>query len=113
MDELKYKMLLDSVQETKEGVKEVKVKQDDHATKTQKIEITLAKVCDSIEYHIKRTDLLEDMVEPIHKEKVEKEAIKAYKKKQREDLMYKLKLPVAIGTALGALGYIVSLFMGK
>lgn len=112
MDEQKYKMLLESVTDTKEGIKEVRAQQKDHAEKTQKIELTLAKVCESIEYHIKRTDLLEEMVEPIHEKRVKDEAVKEFKKKQREDLMYKLKLPVAVVAAIGALGYLAKLLMG-
>jgi preprotein translocase subunit Sss1 len=113
MDEIKYKMLLDTITEAKGNIQEVRSQQKDHAEKTQKIEVTLSKVCESIEHHIKRTDILEGMVEPIHKKKVEADAIKEYKKKQREDLMYRLKLPVAVVAALGAIGYMISLFMGK
>ena len=104
-------MLMESLTEAKTSIQEVRTQQKTEADKTQKIEVTMAKVCDSIEHHIKRTNILEDMVEPLHQQRVETEAVKAYKKKQREDLLYRLKLPVALVAALGTLGYIISLLM--
>lgn len=106
-------MILDSLAEVKEDLKHVKTTQTQHKEEVQKIEITMAKMCESIEYHIKRTDLLEEMVEPLHTERIENEAISKYKKKKREDLMYKLKLPVAIVAALGAIGALINWFMGS
>jgi len=113
MDEIEYKLLFESVTETKEGIKEVRAQQKTHSEKTQLIEVTLTKVCESIDYHIKRTNLLEEMVEPIHKERIEFEAVKKYRKKQREELLYRLKLPVMIVTALGARGAILQHFIGN
>lgn len=102
-----YKLLLDSLADVKSDLKDMRDVQIQQHNKVQKIEVTMAKMCESIEYHIKRTNLLEEMVEPLHERKIKEEAIKDYKTKKREELVYKLKLPSLITGALVAAGLIV------
>ena len=75
------------------------------------IKVTLAKNTSDMEHHISRTDEvqdltkeLKDIVTPLYQEYISKKAIEEYKKKSREDLVYKLKLPGYILAALTALG---------
>lgn len=66
-----------------------------------------------LKYHIKRTDDLQDMITPIYQEYIGRKAVDKFKKEQKSDLMYKLKLPVVIVAALGAIGAVLSWFMSK
>lgn len=75
------------------------------------IKVDIAKIQADVEYHIRRTDELQDLtremkdiVTPLYEEFVSKKAINEYKKTQREDLLYKLKLPGYILAAITALG---------
>ena len=68
-----------------------------------------------LKYHIKRTNDLQQIVTdlhsivtPIHEKFIADKAIEDYRKKQREDLVYKLKLPGYILAALTAVGAIVA-----
>jgi len=112
----KHEDLMMSLGEIKGTLKvhrdEVKSRFDQHTDKIQNVEGTMAKICESIEHHIKRTDLLEDMVQPLHRKEIEANAVKAYKKKTREELMYSLKMPVAVVTALGAIGAMLNWLVG-
>lgn len=73
--------------------------------------VDIAEIKVDVAYHIKRTDGLQDitqelsnLVQPLYQEFLAKKAIEEFKKKQREDLIYKLKLPGYILAALAALG---------
>jgi len=84
------------------------------------IKITMAENTADMKYHIKRTDGLQEMVtdlnqivQPIYQEHIAKKAIDEYKKKAREDLIYKLKLPGYIVAALAALGTALAWIMSK
>lgn len=75
------------------------------------IKVDIAKMQVDVEHHIRRTDGLQDitqelhnLVQPLYQEFLAKKAIDEFKKKQREDLIYKLKLPGYILAALAALG---------
>lgn len=79
------------------------------------IKITMARNTESLEHHVKRTDTLQDMVEPLYRRFIEENAIEAYKKKQQEErkewreaLKYKLKLPGYIVGFLAALGTLLA-----
>lgn len=74
-----------------------------------KDDITDIKV--DIAHHISRTDELQDLtkelkdiVTPLYQEYISKKAIEDYKKKQRDELIYRLKLPGYILAALTAIG---------
>ena len=112
----KHEELMKSIGEIQGTLKthreEVKQRFDTHTDKIQDVEVTMAKICESIEHHIKRTDILEDMVQPLHTKEIQTGAVKDYKKKKREDLMYKLKLPVAIVSSLAAIAAMLNWLIG-
>lgn len=98
--------------------------------KVDKIEQDVAEIKTSVtkntidlEYHIKRTDDLQivvekfsELVDPLHKDYISKQAIEKYKKEQQAKLGMTLKVPsfiyYMVGILLG-LGSIISWFMGK
>ena len=74
--------------------------------------------------HHKRSTYLEEMVLPLHQERLTREAIAAYKRDTESQTRARLKLivrwlkvPVAVATALTAIGgtiaYLMGLFGGK
>lgn len=84
------------------------------------IKVTLVKNTADMERHISRTDGLQEMVtdlnqivQPIYQEHIAKKAVEEYKKKAREDLIYKLKLPGYIVAALAAIGTALAWIMSK
>lgn len=84
------------------------------------IKVTIAENTTDMKHHIKRTDDLQlivtevqQLVTPIYQEHIAKKAIEDYKKKQREELVYKLKLPGYIAAALAAIGTIAAFFMRR
>jgi len=105
MTELEFK-LLEGVQNLQSDMTDVKV--------------TMAKNTEALEYHIKRTDdlqkcveALDTIVKPVYAEFISKKAVQEYKKQQREELVYKLKLPGYIVAALAAVSTIIAWFMSK
>lgn len=75
------------------------------------IKVSVAENTSDLKHHIKRTDDLQVMVEdmkdlvtPVYQDYIAKKAIEDFKKKQREDLLYKLKLPGYIIAAIAAIG---------
>ena len=66
-----------------------------------------------LKYHIKRTDDLQDMITPMYQEYIGRKAIDKFKKEQKSDLLYKLKLPVVIVSALAAIGGALTWLMSK
>jgi hypothetical protein len=84
------------------------------------IKISIAKNTTDLEHHIKRTDdlqvIVEDLskiVDPLYQEHISKKAVEDFKKKQREDLVYKLKLPGYVLAALAALATFVTWLVHK
>ena len=84
------------------------------------IKVTLVRNTADLEYHIKRTDMLQDtvsnlnkLVEPIYHERLSSEAIAQQKKASQAALMYKLKLLAAIITTLGTIIGTVTLLTRK
>lgn len=84
------------------------------------IKVTLTENTKDIKHHISRTDGLQDLteelqkiVQPLYEEHIAKKAIAEYRKKQREELIYKLKLPGYIAAALAALGTILAFLMRR
>lgn len=73
------------------------------------IKVTMARNTESLEHHVKRTDTLQDMVEPVFRDFIERKAVEDYKKKvesekkdSRDKVLYSLKLPGAILAAITA-----------
>jgi hypothetical protein len=66
-----------------------------------------------LKYHIKRTDDLQDMITPMYQEFIGRKAIEKFKKEQKSELLYKLKLPVLIVSALAAIGGALTWLMSK
>lgn len=84
------------------------------------IKVTLVKNTADMERHISRTDGLQDIVhdmnqiiQPMYQEFVSKKAVEEYKKKQREELLYRLKLPAYIVAACAAIGTALAWIMRK
>lgn len=77
------------------------------------VKVTLAKNTESLEHHVKRTDTLQDMVDPVYKDFLARIAIEEHEKKQRETLVYRLKLPGYIVAAVLAVGTILAWLMSK
>ena len=84
------------------------------------IKVAVTKNTADLAYHIKRTDDLQVVVEnfsnlisPLHEAHVANKAVDEFKKKQREDLLYKLKIPGAIVSALAAIGVILTWLLNK
>lgn len=95
-----------------------KIEQDVTEIKTAVIKNTI-----DLEYHIKRTDDLQvvvekfsELVHPLHQDFVAKQAVDKYKKEQSAKLGMTLKVPsfiyYIVGIVIG-LGSIISWFMGK
>jgi uncharacterized membrane-anchored protein YhcB (DUF1043 family) len=74
------------------------------------IKITLVENTKSLEHHVKRTDELQDIVEPVAKDYLARKAIEEYEAKKQEKLMYRLKLPGMIVAALAAIGSLITYF---
>lgn len=79
------------------------------------IKVTTAENTSDLKHHIKRTNDLQEIVEdlhtivtPLHEKFVSERAVEEFKKKQKEDLIYKLKLPGYIVAALIAIGTILT-----
>jgi len=96
--------------EVLKAVEDVKNEQKEQRKEMVDIKVVLAKNTTSLEEHMQQTRLIKGMVMPLHEERLRQEGIKAYKesaaqekKQKRQDLLYKLKLPVAIVAALGAI----------
>lgn len=84
------------------------------------IKVAVTENTTDLKHHIKRTDDLQSIVEdlniiinPIHQDFISKKAIEEYKKKQKEELLYRLKLPSYIAGAIVAIGTIIAWFMRK
>jgi nucleoid-associated protein YgaU len=77
------------------------------------VKVTLAKNTESLEHHVKRTDTLQDIVEPVYKDFLERKAIEEYEKKQREKLVYRLKLPAYIVAAIAAVSTMIAWLASK
>lgn len=84
------------------------------------VKVDIAKIQVDVEHHIKRTDGLQDIttelhtiVQPLYQEYMAKKAVDDYKKRTREDLIYKLKLPGYIVAALAAMGTALAWIMSK
>lgn len=91
-------------------------------TKLEKVESDIGDVKVSVtentadlKHHIKRTDDLQEVVEnmkelvnPLYQDFISKKAVENFKKTQRDDLVYKLKLPGYILTALVALAGVLT-----
>lgn len=96
--------------EVLQAVKDVKDEQKEQRKEMTNIKVVLAKNTTSLEEHMQQTRLIKGMVMPLHEERLRQEGIEAYKeesakekKQKRQDLLYKLKLPVAVVAALGAI----------
>lgn len=94
-----------SVSEIKADVKEIK-------EKIHSIDITMAKNTQSLEDHMAQTNLLKEMVLPLHTERIERQAIKEYKLNQRAALYDKLKIPTFIVSAIAAIATVLKM-LGK
>ena len=84
------------------------------------IKINIVKNTSDLEVHIRRTNELQSIVEnldkivePLYKQHISEAAILEFRKQQREDLVYKLKLPAYIVAALAALGTVLTWIMSK
>jgi len=84
------------------------------------IKVAVAENTNDLKHHIKRTDELQSIVEkfsevitPLHTDYVSKKAVEEFKKKQREDLIYRLKLPGYIVAAAMAIGTAIAWIMRK
>lgn len=84
------------------------------------IKIAITENTADMKHHISRTDALQDIVEdvtelvkPLYNDFISKKAIEDYKKSQRDKLIYHLKLPGYILTALVAIGTLITWFMRK
>lgn len=84
------------------------------------IKVSVAENTNDLKHHIKRTDDLQDVVEnmkelvnPLYQDYISKKAVEDFKKKQREDLIYKLKLPGYIVAAFAAVGAILAWLVHK
>ncbi len=82
------------------------------------MKVTLAENTKDLKHHIKRTDDLQmivtdvkKIVDPLYQDYISKKAVEDYKKKSRDDLVYKLRLPVLIVGALTAMGTILAYFI--
>lgn len=80
---------------------------------TTEIKIAITRNTKDLEHHIKRTDELQDMVTPLYKDFIAKQAVTKYKKEARADLLFKLKLPGYIVAALVAVGTLLAFLMSK
>jgi len=74
------------------------------------IKVTLARNTESLEHHIQRTDMLQDMVEPVYKHYMAQKAVEEFQIKQeaeqkskRDKLLYTVKLPAAVLALLASL----------
>lgn len=79
------------------------------------IKVTLAKNTESLEHHIKRTDTLQEMVDPVYQHYMAVKAVEEFKRKQAEErkqkrdaIIYSLKLPALVVAFLAALGTILA-----
>ena len=86
----------------------------------KEIKVTLTENTADLKHHIKRTNDLQTIVEdlhtivdPLYKEYISKKAVEDYQKKQREDLVYKLKLPGYIVAAVAAIASALAWLMSK
>ena len=84
------------------------------------IKVSVAKNTADLEHHIKRTDDLQVMVEglnnivnPLYQDSISKKAVDNFKKKQREDLVFRLKLPGYVLAALAALATFLTWLVHK
>lgn len=84
------------------------------------IKVAVSKNTKDLEYHIKRTDDLQVVVEnfsslisPLHEAHIAQKAIENYKKNKRETFLYSLKIPGAILSALAALAGLITWLMNR
>ena len=75
------------------------------------IEVNMARNTESLDYHIKRTDDLQELVTPIYKQFLSTLAVEEHKAKERALLSYRLKLPAMIVSFIMAIGSIITWFM--
>jgi len=106
------KQIHDGIIEVKQDISYVKEETNSIKDKVHNVEVVLARNTESLETHVRRTDLLEDMIKPLHEERLKALAIKEYRQQSRADLLYKLKLPVMLVAALGAISTVVAWIVG-
>lgn len=106
MDEYRKEML--------ESIRDIRKDQTSQSQEISDIKVTLVKNTQSLEEHTKRTEVLEQMVLPIHEERLKKIGRDEYKakmkeerKERRQELLIKLKWPATIITLLGVIAGIV------
>lgn len=77
------------------------------------MQVDVSKNTIDLSHHIRRTDALQEMVEPLYKNWIANKAVSEFKKEQRAELLYKLKLPSYIIAAIVAIGTAITFLMSK
>lgn len=93
MSEIDFK-ILEKIEDVKSDITDMK--------------ITLIRNTESLEHHVRRTDELQDIVLPVYKDFMARQAVNEYKEAKQKAFLYKLKLPAAIIAAISAIGTIVA-----
>lgn len=97
---------------THELVLEIYKVTTDTNDKLSHMDKTLALNTQALEEHMRRTDILEGMIQPVYQERLAKAAVEEYKKEQRSDLLFKLKLPAYIVAAVTATATLIAWLKG-
>lgn len=77
------------------------------------VDKTLTIQQDILDHHVKRTDQLQEMVEPLHKKFISDKAVETYRAEFRQSLMWWIKLPGALVASLVTIGIILAWLMEK
>lgn len=94
-----------SVGEIKTDIKDIK-------EKIHSIDITMVENTLSLKEHMAQTEILREMVLPLHKDSIRVKAVKEYKEKHRQELFDKLKVPTFIVSVIAAIATVLKM-LGK
>jgi len=77
-------------------------------TDLTEIKVNIARNTASLDYHIARTNELQDIVEPMAKDFIARQAVEAYELKQQAKWINRLKIPGLIVTSIVAIGTLLT-----
>lgn len=72
------------------------------------VKVTLARNTESLEHHVRRTDELQELVEPVAKDFIARKAIEEHEIKQQDKWLNRLKIPGLIVTTILAIGTLLT-----